>query len=196
MSSSTILPSIFHFLTSSDATWSFASIAFMATFLVFFLGYLLLEPSRRRRRLLAYTTAFSLFFAFKANGLLMLLLPTTTLLSWWITRRMAAETTTQRRRGLLVANILITLLPLLYFKYSGSFVSSISAMMGENLPVGKLFMPLGISFYTFQAISYTVDVYRRRFPATTPLLEYTFYLTFFPLLMAGPITRAEVLIPQ
>ena len=62
MSSSTILPSIFHFLTSSDATWSFASIAFMATFLVFFLGYLLLEPSRRRRRLLAYTTAFSLFF--------------------------------------------------------------------------------------------------------------------------------------
>ena len=75
MSSSTILPSIFHFLTSSDATWSFASIAFMATFLVFFLGYLLLEPSRRRRRLLAYTTAFSLFFAFKANGLLMLLLP-------------------------------------------------------------------------------------------------------------------------
>lgn len=196
MSSSTILPSIFHFLTSSDATWSFASIAFMATFLVFFLGYLLLEPSRRRRRLLAYTTAFSLFFAFKANGLLMLLLPTTTLPSWWITRRMAAETTTQRRRGLLVANILITLLPLLYFKYSGSFVSSISAMMGENLPVGKLFMPLGISFYTFQAISYTVDVYRRRFPATTPLLEYTFYLTFFPLLMAGPITRAEVLIPQ
>ena len=126
----------------------------------------------------------------------MLLLPTTTLLSWWITRRMAAETTTQRRRSLLVANILITLLPLLYFKYSGSFVSSISAMMGENLPVGKLFMPLGISFYTFQAISYTVDVYRRRFPATTPLLEYTFYLTFFPLLMAGPITRAEVLIPQ
>lgn len=196
MSSSTILPSIFHFLTSSDATWSFASISFMATFLVFFLGYLLLEPSRRRRRLLAYTTAFSLFFAFKANGLLILLLPTTTLLSWWITRRMAAETTTQRRRGLLVANILITLLPLLYFKYSGSFVSSISAMMGENLPVGKLFMPLGISFYTFQAISYTVDVYRRRFPATTPLLEYTFYLTFFPLLMAGPITRAEVLIPQ
>ena len=196
MSSSTILPSIFHFLTSSDATWSFASIAFMATFLVFFLGYLLLEPSRRRRRLLAYTTAFSLFFAFKANGLLMLLLPTTTLLSWWITRRMAAETTTQRRRGLLVTNILITLLPLLYFKYSGSFVSSISAMMGENLPVGKLFMPLGISFYTFQAISYAVDVYRRRFPATTPLLEYTFYLTFFPLLMAGPITRAEVLIPQ
>lgn len=196
MSSSTILPSIFHFLTSSDATWSFASIAFMATFLVFFLGYLLLEPSRRRRRLLAYTTAFSLFFAFKANGLLMLLLPTTTLLSWWITRRMAAETTTQRRRGLLVTNILITLLPLLYFKYSGSFVSSISAMMGENLPVGKLFMPLGISFYTFQAISYAVDVYRRRFPATTPLLEYTFYLTFFPLLMAGPITRAEALIPQ
>ena len=196
MSSSTILPSFFHFLTSSDATWSFASIAFMATFLVFFLGYLLLEPSRRRRRLLAYTTAFSLFFAFKANGLLMLLLPTTTLLSWWITRRMAAETTTQRRRGLLVTNILITLLPLLYFKYSGSFVSSISAMMGENLPVGKLFMPLGISFYTFQAISYAVDVYRRRFPATTPLLEYTFYLTFFPLLMAGPITRAEVLIPQ
>ena len=48
MSSSTIPPSIFHFLTSSDATWSFASIAFMATFLVFFLGYLLLEPSRRR----------------------------------------------------------------------------------------------------------------------------------------------------
>ncbi len=196
MSPSTISQTLLHHLTSSDAGWSFASLPFLATFIVFFIGYLLLEPSRHRRRLLAYTTAFSLFFAFKANGLMMLLLPTTTLLSWWLTRRMDAQDRRVRRRFLLTTNILLALLPLFYFKYSGLFISSVSAMMGDNLPLGKLFMPLGISFYTFQAISYTVDVYRKRFPATTPLLEYAFYLTFFPLLMAGPITRASVLIPQ
>ena len=196
MSPSTLFPSLLHFLTSSDAGWTFASIPFLATFLVFFFFYLLLEPSPHRRRLLAYTTAFSLFFAFKANGALMLLLPLTTAFSWWATRKMAAAPTPKSRQSLLALNIVVVLLPLVYFKYSGLFVSSVSEMMGDNLPAGKLFMPLGISFYTFQAISYTIDVYRRRFPATTPLLDYAFYLTFFPLLMAGPITRAEVLIPQ
>ena len=59
-----------------------------------------------------------------------------------------------------------------------------------------MLLPVGISFFTFQAISYTVDVYKGRYPKTAELIDYAFYLTFFPLLIAGPITRAEVLLPQ
>lgn len=196
MNITSTIQALVQFLTSPDASWSVVSVGFLATFLCFFFIYIGLEFSRRRRLLFLYTVAFSLFFAYKANGLLMLLLPATTLLSWGLTRRMARQTDPKKRRSLLALTIVLTLLPLAYFKYSGLFVSSLHAMMGENLPMGKLFMPLGISFYSFQAVSYAIDVYRKRFPADTPLLEYAFFLTFFPLLMAGPITRAEVLIPQ
>lgn len=191
-----LLSQLFHFLTSTDAGWTFVGFPFLGCFLAFFFFYLLLEQSRRRRLLLAYTTAFSLFFAFKANGALMLLLPATTVASWWMTRQMAQQDTRRKRLAWLWATITVAISPLIYFKLSGLMTASTAGLMAANLPAGKIFMPIGISFYTFQAISYAADVYRRRFPGSTPLLEYAFYLTFFPLLMAGPITRAEVLIPQ
>lgn len=72
----------------------------------------------------------------------------------------------------------------------------IHEILRSNFAPEKIILPVGISFFTFQAISYTVDVYKGRFPKTTELIDYAFYLTFFPLFIAGPITRAEVLVPQ
>ena len=67
---------------------------------------------------------------------------------------------------------------------------------GQQFPITDIALPVGLSFYTFQAISYSVDVYRNRFKLDVDFLEYIFYLSFFPLLFAGPITRAETFFPQ
>lgn len=183
------------FLTIPDKSWSFCTIPFWVVFLVFYAIYLMLIRSRRQSLLLSYVIVFSLFFAFKANGVLMLLLPATAVVSWWLTRVMQ-QTEGNKRKTLLWTNIVLTLLPLVYYKYANFLLLTWSTLVAGNFSPLDIFLPIGISFYTFQAISYTVDVYKRKFSLPVNLLEYLFYLTFFPLLMAGPITRAEVLFPQ
>ena len=100
-----------------------------------------------------------------------------------------------RRIGLAIV-ILTELLPLLYYKYTNFTLEIFHELLRSNFTPEKMLLPVGISFFTFQAISYTVDVYKGRYPKTAELIDYAFYLTFFPLLIAGPITRAEVLLPQ
>ena len=189
-----ILEQFLTFLTTQDKAWSLCTIPFLVTFIVFFAIYLVIQRSRRIL-MMGYVVAFSLFFAYKANGILMLLLPATALLSWWLTKKMNTCEGWKRRLWL-IAIILLTLAPLLYYKYANFLLTTLNDILAGNFALLDIFLPVGISFYTFQAISYSVDVYKRKFTLETSLLEYTFYLTFFPLLMAGPITRAEVLIPQ
>lgn len=189
-----IFDSLLQFFTTPDNEWSFVTMPFMVLFIVFFAVYIWLNRTRHTA-MLAYVVAFSLFFAFKANGWLMVLLPLTTLLSWKLTD-MLRQREGSHRRWLLAATVAVELLPLLYFKYTNFFIETLNAMMASNFSLLSIILPIGISFYTLQAVSYTVDVYKGRFCAEVSLLEYAFYLTFFPLLMAGPITRAEVLLPQ
>ncbi len=181
------------FLLQPDKDWSVASYQFFAVFIIFYIIYIGVCRSRRSV-VLSYVIIFSLFFAWKANGLMMLLLPATTVISWWGTRAMMRARS--HRRLWLTAIILIDLAPLIYFKYTNFLLSVFGGMLQRNFAPLDIILPVGLSFYTFQAISYSVDVYKWRFTRETPLLYYAFYLTFFPLLLAGPITRAEVLIPQ
>ncbi len=98
---------------------------------------------------------------------------------------------------LLALIILLDLAALVYFKYSGFFVEGIlNPLFKSNFAVGDIVLPIGISFYTFQAISYSVDVYRGKYEGRPDFLEFCFYLSFFPLLLAGPITRAGRFLPQ
>lgn len=189
-----IFDSLLQFFTTPDGEWSLVTMPFMVLFIIFFGGYIWLNRMRHTA-MLAYVVVFSLFFAFKANGWLMLLLPATVLLSWKMTD-MLRRREGSSRRWLLAATVTVELLPLLYFKYTNFFIETLNGMLATNFSLLSIILPIGISFYTLQAISYTVDVYKGRFCAEVSLLEYAFYLTFFPLLMAGPITRAEVLIPQ
>ncbi len=144
---------------------------------------------------MCYVLAFSLFFAYKANGILMLLLPATVLASYYLTRLMNKKEGKERLKWMWFI-VVVDLLPLFYYKYTNFFIEILRDLTSSNFSPLSIILPVGISFYTFQAISYTVDVYKKRFTLETSLLEYAFYLTFFPLLMAGPITRAETLIPQ
>lgn len=186
---------LFEFLSSPDRSWSLSTFPFMVSFLIFFAIYIGINRYRQGWTKV-YVILFSLFFAFKANGFLMWLLPITTISSWYLTRYMMRLRRGKVRRIGLVFVLLTELLPLLYYKYTNFTLEIIHELLRSNFSPEKMLLPIGISFFTFQAISYTVDVYKGRYPKSAELIDYAFYLTFFPLFIAGPITRAEVLLPQ
>lgn len=107
----------------------------------------------------------------------------------------------RRRKVLLLTSIIMNIGLLGVFKYYNFFVDSfvaVFAQLGVQLETRTLnvILPVGISFYTFQALSYTIDVYRRRIPATLDFLQYMAFISFFPQLLAGPIERASHMLPQ
>ncbi len=85
---------------------------------------------------------------------------------------------------------------LFVFKYAGFFADNINGLFGSHLPILRAALPLGLSFHTFQAVSYTIEVYRRRCPAERNLMYYALYVAFFPQMVAGPIERPYNLLPQ
>ena len=106
-----------------------------------------------------------------------------------------------RRRLILAVSIVANLGLLAYFKYFGFFVTSAAAALrtiGFDVtpPLLEILLPVGISFYTFHSMSYTIDVYRREIPACRSPLDYGLFITFFPVLVAGPILRARQFLPQ
>lgn len=164
--------------------------------LVAFLAIYTLVKCASRTAMMLYVVAFNLYFAYRLNGSVMWLLPATACFNYALTQEMALRE--GRTRKLLLATVVVADLAVLaYFKYATFILNDvIGLMLRTNFSLGSIVLPVGISFYTFQGISHAVDVYRRRFTMNTTLLEYFFYLTFFPLLLAGPITRAENLIPR
>jgi len=106
-----------------------------------------------------------------------------------------------RRKLILLVSILVNLGFLGYFKYANFFLDNLSGMFsffGQELSIRslKIVLPVGISFYTFQTLSYSIDVYRRKIEPTRDFLIYSAYVSFFPQLVAGPIERASRLLPQ
>ena len=105
------------------------------------------------------------------------------------------------RRTWLGASLAVNLGVLGFFKYYGFFAQNVVALLAwlglepSSEPL-RIFLPYGISFYTFQTLSYTIDVYRRRLPAERSFLDFAFFIAFFPQLIAGPIVRAMTFLPQ
>ena len=105
------------------------------------------------------------------------------------------------RRGLLLLSLVINLSILGFFKYFDFFVGSVEAVthaLGGQVDFLHLniILPVGISFYTFQTLSYTIDIYRRKMEPTDSFLDFALFVSFFPQLVAGPIERASALLPQ
>jgi D-alanyl-lipoteichoic acid acyltransferase DltB (MBOAT superfamily) len=104
--------------------------------------------------------------------------------------------TTRTRSLYLTLSILCNFGILFAFKYAGFFAVNANELLGLDLPVMRFILPLGVSFHTFQAVSYTIEVYRGRVPAERDLLRYALYVAFFPQMVAGPIERPYNLLPQ
>ena len=107
----------------------------------------------------------------------------------------------RRRRWLLALSLTVNLGTLAFFKYSGFFAESLNALLTSlglqpSLPVVRMLLPLGLSYYSLQKLGYILDVYQGRQPPCRSLLQFALFTAFFPQLIAGPISRAERLLPQ
>ncbi|MBR6830212.1 MAG: MBOAT family protein [Paludibacteraceae bacterium] len=135
----------------------------------------------------------SWFFYYKTSGLFLLLLLFVTLSDWLIAQRIYKT----KNKFWLCLSVAIDLGFLAYFKYAYFFTDAFNDLFGTSYSiVDKIILPVGISFYIFQVISYTADVYRGRIQPVKNILDFGFYVSFFPQLVAGPIVRAEEFIPQ
>jgi D-alanyl-lipoteichoic acid acyltransferase DltB (MBOAT superfamily) len=123
------------------------------------------------------------------------------LIDFWVGWRIGQSTDPTRRKLYLLFSLITNLGLLGFFKYHNFFAESFATVLnsfGVNAGPATLniVLPVGISFYTFQALSYTIDVYRRRCPAHSDLIEFLAFISFFPQLVAGPIERATNLLGQ
>ena len=122
-------------------------------------------------------------------------------LDYFIGKHLGHETNSKKRKYLLWVSLISNLGLLGVFKYFGFFIDSFSELlllfgMNPNITTLKILLPVGISFYTFQTLSYTIDIYRRQLKPTDNLLAFLAFVSFFPQLVAGPIERAKDLLPQ
>lgn len=171
---------------------------FLLFFVIVLAGYWGLPWPRARVWLLL---AASLYFYASWNTWLAAIIVATSTADYVFARGMDSSPSHRRRRLLLGASLAMNLGLLFYFKYANFFLQSIEAALQAagttaSLPVLRVILPIGISFYTFEAISYTVDVYRRRIPAERNVAHFMLFITFFPHLVAGPIVRARDFLPQ
>ncbi|MFG6386812.1 MAG: MBOAT family protein [Muribaculaceae bacterium] len=183
-----------HLSYSPGEPMLFSSGTFWALFMVFLPLYALLRG--RRLQMVAFVVAFSLYFYYKSSGLFVMLLLMTSLVDWGLSRLLVRLRTRTARRVCAGISLATSLGILCYFKYANFFLWNINAMVAGNFQPLDLILPVGISFYTFQSISYIIDVYKGRVKPTSTWLEYAFFLSFFPALVAGPIVRADYFLPQ
>ena len=142
-------------------------------------------------RIFALLVLSWVFYAWHVPGYIFLIL-FSTLVDYIAALRLASAPSSSgfRRRGILAASLIVNLGLLGYFKYAGFLVMATNGLAGTGMTVPQILLPIGISFYTFQSMSYTIDVYRGRIEAERSFLRVACYIAFFPQLVAGPIVRA------
>lgn len=186
------LPPLFKY--NIDNPMIFSSGIFLFLFLIFLIIYS--QLSRRILSRIVFVTLFSIYFYYKSSGFYFLLLIFISLSDYFIGHALFKSDDKLRRRLLIALSLVIDLGILVYFKYTNMFVELYNAMTHGHVELLDLFLPIGISFFTFQSISYVLDISRRRIKPLTSYLDYIFYISFFPQLVAGPIVRAHDFIPQ
>jgi alginate O-acetyltransferase complex protein AlgI len=176
----------------------FCSPEFLLFFTVVFVVYWVL-PWRQGRVWLLLIASF--FFYACWNKRLALLISVSTVLDYLLALGMDRAAAPRRRKALLSVSLAANLGLLCYFKYVNFFLDSVNDVLiaagsPQLFPMLQVILPIGISFYTFEAINYTVDVYRRKIPAERNLGHFMLFILFFPHLVAGPIVRARDFLPQ
>ena len=196
------LASLFAF--NDDHPLLFTQIHFWVLFFIIYIFFAVIvsykkHSSTTSRRVIrnGYLFFFSLFFYYKTSGLFVLLLIFSTLLGWMLGIGMDHSLSTARRKLLRNIGVVVNLGVLCFFKYAYFFTDIFNATFNTEYSIAiKIILPVGISFFTFQNISYIVDVYKRKIAHVGNILDFGFYTAFFPQLVAGPILRADQFVPQ
>ena len=200
------------FLFNETNPLIFTRLNFWIFFLVVLAGYTYLYRKNPWRN--AYLFLVSLFFYYKTGGLFFFILLFSTISNFYLSFSLDKSKKNFNRKLWLALSITINLGVLAFFKYDYFLTETINQLLGTHLEVvthaakwsnklfgthfdlGKILPPVGISFFTFQTMSYVMDVYRKQVEPVKSLVDFGFYVSFFPQLVAGPIVRAAHFIPQ
>lgn len=167
---------------------------FLGLFVVFYGIYILTRNTFRLR--LVYVVAFSLFFYYKSSGIYFLLLLLSSVVDYTLSYFLYREQRDVQRKIYLWFSVIVNLVFLGYFKYTNFLIDTTNTVAGTNYAFHNILLPVGISFYTFQSISYIIEIYRKEITPAKNYVDYLFFVSFFPQLVAGPIVRAKDFIPQ
>ncbi len=170
------------------------SVFFFFFFTVFLFVFLLIHKRIQTRVIVL--SVFSLYFFYKACGWYIGFILLAAIIDFGISNAIFKTKEKSTRKILLILSIIINIGVLIFFKYTNFFIDSTNELLGGKIHPLTLILPVGISFYTFENISYIVDVYRGNFRPVKSFFDYLFFLSFFPKLMMGPIVRASDFIPQ
>jgi D-alanyl-lipoteichoic acid acyltransferase DltB (MBOAT superfamily) len=190
----------------------FTQFYFWAFFAFVLAGFSLIYNRRLLRN--TFLFAVSLFFYFKTCGLFLLILIFSVVFNFFAAKWIHFTENAGKKKLVITLSVVVNLLVLCYFKYAYFFTDIYNNLFHSNINVinhfalwtnnltgskflfDKILLPVGISFYTFQSISYIVDIYRNRFEPVKNVFDFGFYVSFFPGLVAGPIIRANQFMPQ
>ena len=201
------------FLTfSASSPLLFTQLRFWLFLFIVLCGFALLKNKLKAPHI--WLLLVSIFFYYKSSGNFVILLLITCILTYLFAKAIYFTKPKYIRKILLFIGIVLDLSFLLYFKYTYFIIDIINTYFlqgieaqdylslfcnntfGTHFSVDKIILPVGISFYSFQAISFLVDTYKHKIKEKVSFVDFTFYLTFFPQLVAGPIVRANVFLPQ
>lgn len=206
------LQRIFSFDVGDGSILVFTKLDFWLFFIAVMIFFSMLNQKRLLRSI--FLTAVSVFFFFKTSGLYVILLGLSITVNYFLGRRIYNIDNNLRRKWIIAFSAIFNVLILGYFKYAYFFTDSFNQLfhtdfelvnhfaqfgngiMGEGTFVEKILLPVGVSFFTFQNISYVVDIYRKEITPVKNFFDYSFFVTFFPQLVMGPIVRARDFIPQ
>jgi D-alanyl-lipoteichoic acid acyltransferase DltB (MBOAT superfamily) len=190
----------------------FTEYPFWIFFLFVMLGYGLVYKKLRLRSVFLFLV--SLFFYYKTSGFFFSILLFSTIVDYYLGKAIFHSKKERNAKVFLGLSVAINLLILIYFKYAYFFSDSFNAIIGSNwhpinhfasltnqlsgssFRVDQILLPVGISFYTFQTMSYSIDIFRKKLSPANSIFDFGFYVSFFPQLVAGPIVRAADFIPQ
>ena len=197
---------------SENSPLLFTQLYFWVFFALVMGGYSFVYKYTARRNVFLFLV--SLFFYYKTSGFYFIILIFSTVVDFFIGRAIFRNKVDWQRQSLVALSVVVNIFVLGYFKYAyfvadflheltgidievvNSFALWTNSALGTNFIFEKILLPVGISFFTFQTISYSVDIYRGHIKPVKNILDFGFYVSFFPQLVAGPIVRASEFIPQ
>ncbi len=205
------LHEIFSF--SEDTPLLFTQVSFWIFFVLVYLIYAVIYKKKNLR--VPYLFLISLIFYYKTSGLFIGILIFSTINDFFIGKGIYQTQSITKKKLLVGLSVFINLATLCYFKYAYFFTDSFNSLFKTDyevinhlalwtnnisqynyFTVDSIILPVGISFYTFQTISYSVDIYRKQLKPIDNIIDFGFFVSFFPQLVAGPIVRAADFIPQ
>lgn len=212
-----LLPFLFHgvgdiFSFNPASPLIFTKFFFWAFFVVLITIYSTIYQKIGLRNI--FLGIVSIFFYYKTSGLFFLLLIFSTITDYWIGIGLGKTEKPIKRKLLLATSVFLNLGTLIYFKYAYFFTDAYNQIFqsdyhvinwlaywsngyaGTHFDIDEIILPVGVSFFTFQVISYSVDVYRRLIKPVENMSDFAFYVAYFPQLVAGPIVRANEFVPQ